>query len=191
MKKTVAKAEIKDNMTYYEELYKTKVRGQLKDQLKLENIHEVPMFDKVVLNMGVSEAVTDNKVLNSVQDELSKIAGQRAVITKAKKSIAGFKIREGMKLGCKVTLRRKHMWEFLERLINIALPRVRDFRGLSNRSFDKEGNYSFGLKEHIVFPEINYDTISKMRGMDITVCIKSNGKEHSLALLKAFDFPIR
>lgn len=178
-------------MTYFEDLYKNKVRAILKEELKLENIHEVPEFDKVVLNMGVGEAVTDNKILNSVQDELSKIAGQRAVITKAKQSIAGFKIREGMKLGCKVTLRKKRMYEFLERLINIALPRVRDFRGLSNRSFDPKGNYSFGLKEHIVFPEINYDSISKIRGMDITVCIKSNGKEHSLALLKAFNFPIR
>lgn len=187
----IAKAEKQDHMTYYEALYKTKVRDQLKEQLQLNNLHEVPVFEKVVLNMGVSEAVTDNKVLNNVQDELSKIAGQRAVITKAKKSIAGFKIREGMKLGCKVTLRRKAMWEFLERLINIALPRVRDFRGLSNRSFDREGNYSFGLKEHIVFPEISYDSISKIRGMDITVCIKSKGKEHSLALLKLFDFPIK
>lgn len=178
-------------MTYYEELYKTKVRTMLKEQLKLDNVHEVPEFNKIVLNMGVSEAVTDNKILNSVQDELSKIAGQKAVITKAKKSIAGFKIREGMKLGCKVTLRKKKMYEFLERLINIALPRVRDFRGLSERSFDKEGNYSFGLKEHIVFPEINYDSISKIRGMDITICINSKGREHSLSLLKAFNFPIR
>ena len=191
MTKATVKKATQGNMTHYEELYKNKVRSMLKDQLKLDNVHEVPEFQKIVLNMGVSEAVTDNKVLNNVQEELSKIAGQKAVITKAKKSIAGFKIREGMKLGCKVTLRRKHMWEFIERLIYTALPRVRDFRGLSNRSFDREGNYSFGLKEHIVFPEINYDSISKIRGMDITVCIKSKGKEHSLALLKAFDFPIR
>jgi len=182
---------MKKDMTYYEEFYKTKVMPSLKEQLNLKNIHEVPKFEKVVINMGVGDAVTDNKVLTSVQNELSQIAGQRAVITKARQSIAGFKIREGMKLGCKVTLRKKHMYEFLERLINIALPRVRDFRGLKNRSFDKQGNYSFGLKEHIVFPEINYDTISKIRGMDITVCMKSKAKEHSLALLKAFNFPIK
>ncbi|USO02804.1 MAG: 50S ribosomal protein L5 [Alphaproteobacteria bacterium] len=178
-------------MTHYETLYKSEIAPALRKDLKLENVHEIPKLEKIVLNMGVSEAVTDNKVLNSVQTELSKIAGQRAVITKAKNSIAGFKIREGMKLGCKVTLRRKHMYEFLERLVNIALPRVRDFRGLKNRSFDKQGNYSFGLKEHIVFPEVDYDTISKIRGMDITICMKSKAKEHSLALLKAFNFPIK
>lgn len=180
----------KNRLTFYEELYKTNIQGALKEQLKLENIFEVPKFEKVVINMGVGDAVSDNKILSQVQSELSLIAGQKSVITRARKSIAGFKLRQGMKIGCKVTLRKKSMYEFLERLINIALPRVRDFRGLSPRSFDKSWNYSLGLKEHIVFPEVNYDTIAKIRGMDITVCIKSKSKEHSLALLKAFNFPI-
>lgn len=176
--------------SHYQNMYRDTVHAHLMKELGLKNVHEVPKIKKIVLNMGVVEAVTDNKILNSVQEELSLIAGQKAVQTRAKKSIAGFKIRQGMKLGVKVTLRKRRMYEFLERLVNIALPRVRDFRGLSPRSFDPQGNYSFGIKEHIVFPEINYDAISKIRGLDVTICIESGSKEHSLALLKAFYMPI-
>jgi large subunit ribosomal protein L5 len=198
-KKTVAKkpaaapkkvANKVEGLSHYQNMYRDTLHAQLMKELGLANVHQVPKIKKIVLNMGVVEAVTDNKILNSVQEELSLIAGQKAVQTRAKKSIAGFKIREGMKLGVKVTLRKRRMYEFLERLVNIALPRVRDFRGLSPRSFDPQGNYSFGIKEHIVFPEINYDTISKIRGMDITICMESGSKEHSLALLKAFHMPI-
>lgn len=188
----MAKAQKQQNqqLSHYQSLYREKIHGQLMKDLGLKNVHEVPKLKKIVLNMGVVEAVSDNKVLNAVQEELSRIAGQRAVQTRAKKSIAGFKIRQGMKLGVKVTLRKRRMYEFLERLVNIALPRVRDFRGLSARSFDPQGNYSFGIKEHIVFPEINYDAISKIRGMDITICMESGSKDHSLALLRAFNMPI-
>jgi len=181
----------KRELTHYEDLYKTKIRESLKKSLGIENVNEIPKLEKIVINMGVTDAVTDNKVLTGVAQELAMLAGQRPVITTARQSIAGFKIREGMKLGCKVTLRRKKMYEFLERLINIALPRVRDFRGQSDKSFDPKGNYSFGLKEHIVFPEIKYDGLTKVRGMDITICIRSKGADHSRALLKEFNFPFR
>jgi len=178
-------------LSHYQSLYRDKLHDQLMKDLACKNPHEVPKLKKIVLNMGVTEAVSDNKILNQVQDELSLIAGQRAVQTRVKKSIAGFKIREGMKIGVKVTLRKRRMYEFLERLVNIALPRVRDFRGLNPRSFDAQGNYSFGIKEHIVFPEINYDAISKIRGLDVTFCLESKSKEHSLALLRAFNLPIK
>lgn len=190
VKKPAAATTKVEGLSHYQNMYRDTVHAYLMKELGLKNVHEVPKIKKIVLNMGVVEAVTDNKILNSVQEELSLIAGQKAVQTRAKKSIAGFKIRQGMKLGVKVTLRKRRMYEFLERLVNIALPRVRDFRGLSARSFDPQGNYSFGIKEHIVFPEINYDAISKIRGLDVTICIESGSKEHSLALLKAFYMPI-
>jgi large subunit ribosomal protein L5 len=189
-KKPASSSKKVEGLSHYQNMYRDTLHAQLMKELGLQNVHEVPKLKKIVLNMGVVEAVTDNKILNSVQEELSLIAGQKAVQTRAKKSIAGFKIRQGMKLGVKVTLRKRRMYEFLERLVNIALPRVRDFRGLSSRSFDPQGNYSFGIKEHIVFPEINYDAISKIRGLDITICMESGSKEHSLALLKAFHMPI-
>lgn len=181
-----------NNRSFYQGKYIAEIRPKLQKELDLTNIHEVPIIKKVVLNMGCGkEAVTDNKKINIFKEELTAIAGQCAVITYAKKSIAGFKIREGMKLGVKVTLRGKRMYEFLERLTNIAMPRIRDFRGLSNRSFDQRGNYSFGIKEQIIFPEINYDKIDTIRGLDVTVCIQSKCASHSLKLLKELNFPIK
>ncbi len=151
----------------------------------------MPRLDKIVINMGVGEAVQDTKKVDVAAQELAMITGQKPVITRAKKSIATFKVREGMKIGCKVTLRRKRMYEFLDRLITIALPRVRDFRGVSPKSFDGRGNYALGLKEQIVFPEIDYDRVDQVRGMDIVICTTAKTNEEALALLKGFNMPVR
>ncbi len=172
-------------------LYREEVRQQLKEQLGLHNVMQVPRFEKIVLNMGVGEAVTQAKLLDGAVADLTTIAGQRPVITRAKKSIANFKIREGNPIGVKVTLRGVRMWEFLDRLINLAIPRIRDFRGLSPRSFDGSGNYSFGVTEQLIFPEVDYDSIDAIRGMDITIVTTATTDEDGRALLQAFSFPFR
>ena len=174
-----------------EKLYLEKYRSSLKDQFKYKNDLMIPKIDKVVLNMGIGEAVADTKKVKSAHNDLMLIAGQLPVFTKAKKSIAGFKVREGMQLGAKVTLRRSRMYEFIDRLITVALPRVRDFRGISSKSFDGNGNYAMGIKEHIVFPEINYDKVDVIRGMDIIICTTANSDEEAKVLLEGFNFPFR
>ena len=171
--------------------YQEQIRQKLQDQFNYSNPMMIPKLDKVVINMGVGEAVADSKKIKSALVELEKIAGQKPVATKARKSIAGFKLREGMLIGCKVTLRRDRMYEFLDRLTNIALPRVKDFRGLNGKSFDGRGNYAMGLKEHIVFPEINYDEVDDIRGMDIIVCTTAATNEEAKALLAECGFPFR
>ena len=171
--------------------YMTRIRPAMKEEFSYRNDMQIPRLDKIVLNMGVGEAVKDTKKVKQAAEELSQIAGQKAVITKAKKSIAGFRVREEMPLGCKVTLRGDRMYEFLDRLINIALPRVRDFRGLNPKSFDGRGNFAMGIKEHIVFPEINYDKVDQMWGMDIIVCTTATNDDEARALLKEFNFPFR
>jgi large subunit ribosomal protein L5 len=171
--------------------YREEIRGKLQEQFKYSNPMKVPKLDKVVINMGVGEAVADSKKIKSALAELELIAGQKPVATKARKSIAGFKLREGMLVGAKVTLRRERMYEFLDRLTNIALPRVKDFRGLNGKSFDGMGNYAMGLKEHIVFPEINYDQVEDVRGMDIIVCTTAETNEEAKALLAECGFPFR
>ena len=172
-------------------LYKDNIRAMLKEEFGYKNDMQIPKLDKIVLNMGIGEAVKDTKKVKQGAEELSLIAGQKAVITKAKKSIAGFRVREEMPLGAKVTLRGDRMYEFLDRLINIALPRVRDFRGVKGTAFDGRGNYAMGLKEHIVFPEIDYDKSGETWGMDITVCTTATNDEQARALLTAFNFPFR
>ncbi len=171
------------------EHYKKVVREQLTKEFNYKNAFEVPKLDKIVINMGVGEATADSKKINIAVAEFTAIAGQKPVITKARKSIAVFKLREGMAIGCKVTLRRQQMYEFLDRLVNIALPRVRDFRGVSGKSFDGRGNYTLGLKEQLVFPEIDYDKIDKVRGMDIVICTTAKTDAEAKALLKGFDMP--
>ena len=169
--------------------YKDRIQAQLKSELKLANVMSVPRLEKIVINMGVGEAVQDSKYIAKAVDELTCISGQKPCVTKAKLSIAGFKVREGMNLGVKVTLRKGRMFEFLDRLVNIALPRIKDFHGLSSRSFDGNGNFTFGIKEQIIFPEIDYDKIDKVRGMDITIVTSARQNDHALALLKAFNLP--
>ena len=171
--------------------YVDDIRPALMEQFALESPMAVPRLSKVTLNMGVGEAVGDRKVMDSAMDDLTLIAGQRPVVTRARKSEAGFKIREGFPIGCKVTLRRVRMYEFIERLIGIAIPRMRDFRGLNPRSFDGRGNFSMGIAEQINFPEIDYDKIDKIRGLDITITTTAVNDEQGLALLKAFNFPFR
>jgi len=173
------------------EKYESEIRGQLKVKFNLKNIFEVPKLLKIVVNMGVGEAVSDSKIINKAIEDLSLITGQKPVITKAKKSIAGFKLRKGLNIGCKVTLRKKRMFEFLDRLIFIALPRVRDFKGLSKKSFDGNGNYSIGIKEQIIFPEIDYDKVDKIRGMDITITTTTTNQDHAYELLKSFNLPFK
>lgn len=172
--------------TYNEEIVK-----KLQKEFDYKSVMEVPRITKVTLNMGVGDAVDDKKVINFALDDMTKIAGQKPVTTLSRKSIAGFKIRENYPIGCKVTLRRKKMYEFLQRLISIAIPRIRDFRGFNTRSFDGRGNYSMGVKEQIVFPEIQYDKIDKIRGMDITITTTAKTDAEAKALLKAFGFPLR
>lgn len=172
-------------------LYREEIRGQLKERLELDNVMQVPRFEKIVVNMGVGEAVAQAKLLDGAVSDLTTIAGQRPVITRAKKSVANFKIREGNPIGAKVTLRGPRMWEFLDRLINLAIPRIRDFRGLSPRSFDGNGNYSFGVTEQLIFPEVDYDSIDAIRGMDITIVTTARTDEEGRALLEAFSFPFR
>ena len=177
--------------TRFQEQYETAVKPALMTEFKYKNVMQVPQLDKVVLNMGIGEAVADSKKVQSAAADLALIAGQKPVITKARKSIATFKLREGMPVGVKVTLRKDRMYEFLDRLVNIALPRVRDFRGLNEKSFDGRGNYSMGLKEHIVFPEIDYDKVEDVLGMDIIICTTASNDDEARALLKGLNFPFR
>ena len=172
-----------------QKLYNDKGITDLIDAFSYQNRLEVPKINKVVLNMGIGENVSDSKKINSAVDALELISGQKPVKTIAKKAIAGFKLREGLPVGVKVTLRKKIMYEFIDRLINIALPRVRDFRGLNNKSFDGNGNYAFGIKEHIIFPEINYESVTDIWGMDVIISTSANTDEETLALLKGFNFP--
>ncbi len=181
-----------DQATYTPRLkavYATTIRAAMKEEFAYKNDMQIPKLDKIVLNMGVGEAVKDTKKVKNAAEELSAIAGQKAVITHAKKSIAGFRVRELMPLGCKVTLRGDRMYEFLDRLINVALPRVRDFRGVKGTSFDGRGNYAMGLKEHIVFPEINFDKVDEVLGMDIIICTNAKNDVEAKALLKHFNMP--
>jgi large subunit ribosomal protein L5 len=178
-------------MARLQEFYRDKVVPQLTKQFGYKNPMRVPRITKITLNMGVGEATADKKVIENAVADMTKIAGQKPVVTKARKSIATFKIREDYPVGCKVTLRREQMYEFLDRLINISLPRVRDFRGVSGRSFDGRGNYSMGVKEQIIFPEIEYDKIDALRGMDITITTTAKSDEEAKALLQAFNFPFR
>ena len=178
-------------MANLKELYNTELRSKLKEELKLDNVMEVPRITKITLNMGVGEALGDKKILENAVSNMQQISGQKPVVTKARKSIAGFKVREGWPIGCKVTLRSDRMYEFLERLVSIAIPRIRDFRGISPKSFDGRGNFAMGVSEQIIFPEIDYDKIDKLRGMDITITTTARTNEHGLALLKAFNFPFK
>jgi len=173
------------------DFYRESVIEQLTEQFGYKSVMEVPRLTKITLNMGVGEALTDKKVLENAVSDMEKISGQKVVVTKAKKSIAGFKLREGWPVGCKVTLRSERMYDFLDRLITISIPRTRDFRGLNPKSFDNQGNYSMGVKEQIIFPEIEYDKIDKLRGMDITITTTAKTAEESHALLSAFKFPFR
>ena len=178
-------------MSNLREIYNKELRETLKEELVLNNIMAVPKLTKVVINMGVGEAANDKKHLDSALENLTVISGQKPIITKARQSVASFKIREGWPLGCKVTLRGNKMYDFIERLIKIAIPRERDFRGLNPKSFDQQGNYSFGIKEQIIFPEINYDNIDNIRGMDVCINTSAKSQEHAKALLKALDFPFK
>lgn len=178
-------------MARLQEFYEQTVASQLREELKLNNVMQIPRITKITLNMGVGEAVSNKKVLESATGDLTRISGQKPVVTKARKSVANFKIREGWPIGCKVTLRRDRMYEFLDRLISVAIPRMRDFRGLSPKSFDGRGNYSMGLREQIVFPEIDYDKVDAIRGLDVTITTSATNDEHARALLKAFNFPLR
>ncbi len=171
------------------EEYKSQISSSLMSKLNLKNKHQVPKINKIILNMGIGEGKDDSKLIDKAQDDLTMISGQKAIKTKAKKAIAGFKIRAGMPLGAMVTLRNRIMYEFLDRLINIAIPRIRDFRGLNPRSFDGNGNYSFGIKEQIIFPEINFDKIDKVRGLNITICTSAKNNNDALELLKSFNMP--
>ena len=170
--------------------YDNEIVAKLMNKLSVKNKHQVPKIDKIILNMGLGEDASDGKKLKSCVDDMGLIAGQKPVITKFKKSISNFKTRKGSNAGVKVTLRSHRMYEFIDRLINIALPRIKDFRGLEPKGIDKSGNYSFGIKEHIVFPEVNFDKVDKIRGLDITVVTTSNTKEGTLELLKLFNFPL-
>ncbi len=171
--------------------YREEIVPQLKEQFGYSSVMQVPRIDKITLNMGLGDAVSDKKIIDAAMNDLALITGQKPVVTLARKSIAGFKIRDGWPIGCKVTLRRAQMYEFLERLINIAIPRQRDFRGLSSKSFDGRGNYSMGLVEQIVFPEIDYDKVDKLRGMDINISTSARSDDEGRALLTAFKFPFR
>tara|TARA_Y100001970_G_scaffold269434_1_gene361935 strand:- start:8381 stop:8938 length:558 start_codon:yes stop_codon:yes gene_type:complete len=172
------------------ELFIKEIQPNLKEQFGYKNVYMVPKIEKIILNMGLGLDGNDSKIIKSCEDDLSKITGQRPVKTKFKKSISNFKTRKSTNAGLKVTLRKNKMYEFIDRLVNIALPRIKDFRGLSTESFDKFGNYTFGIKEHIIFPEVNFDKVEKIRGLDITIVIKSRKKEDSLELLKKLNFPL-
>ncbi len=178
-------------MARLETVYKEKIRSALIEQFGYKSVMQAPKITKITLNMGVGGAVADKKVLQSAVSDMEKISGQKAIVTLARKSIAGFKIRDDMPIGCKVTLRGARMYEFLDRLINISIPRIRDFRGMSPKSFDGRGNYSMGVKEQIIFPEIDYDKIDTIRGMDITITTTAKTNEEGLALLKLFEFPFK
>ena len=189
--KTAHAAERKDYVARLRVHYDKVVRDQMRDKFGYKNPMQVPAITKIVLNMGIGEGVADRKKVDNAASDLSLIAGQKAVITKSRKSIATYKLRDGQAIGCKVTLRKKRMYDFLDRLVNIALPRVRDFRGLNPKSFDGRGNYSLGIKEHIVFPEIDFDKVTDSWGMDITVCTSAQTDDEARALLTAFNFPFR
>jgi large subunit ribosomal protein L5 len=178
-------------MTRLEKHYKDVVVPKLMERFGYANVMQVPRLTKITLNMGVGEAVGNKKVLENAVDDMAKISGQKPVTTKARVSVASFKIREGWPIGCKVTLRRAHMFEFLDRLVSVALPRVRDFRGVSGRAFDGRGNYNMGIKEQIIFPEIDFDAVDAMRGMDIAITTTAKTNEEAKALLQAFNFPFR
>jgi large subunit ribosomal protein L5 len=178
-------------MATLKEKYKSEIAPQLKEELGLENVMEVPRITKITLNMGVGEALGDKKVLENAVADMERIAGQKAVVTKARRSIAGFKVREGWPIGCKVTLRSDRMYEFLERLISIAIPRIRDFRGISPKSFDGRGNFAMGVTEQIIFPEIDYDQVDALRGMDITITTSARTDDEGRALMRAFNFPLK
>lgn len=171
--------------------YNEEIKAQLKEELKLDNVMQIPKITKITINMGVGEAVGDKKVLENAMADLEKIAGQKPVVTLARKSIAGFKIREGWPIGCKVTLRQDRMYEFLDRLVAIAIPRIRDFRGISPKQFDGRGNFSMGVSEQIIFPEIDYDKVDKLRGLDICISTTARNNDEGRALLKAFNFPFK
>jgi large subunit ribosomal protein L5 len=178
-------------MTRLQQLYRESIVPRLTQELGLKNPMEVPRITKITINMGVGEAVADRKVMDAALADLTKITGQKPLLCKSKKSIAAFKLREGLAIGCKVTLRGARMYEFLDRLISIAMPRIRDFRGVSPRSFDGRGNYSLGVKEQIIFPEIQYDQVDQVRGMDITITTSARDNKEGRALLEAFSFPFR
>ena len=178
-------------MARLQQVYKEKVVPELLKEFAYKNVMQVPRIRKITLNMGVGEAVADKKQIENAVRDMMAISGQKPVVTKARKSIAGFKIRDGWPIGCKVTLRGEHMWEFLDRLIAISIPRIRDFRGMNGKSFDGRGNYSMGVREQIMFPEIDYDKVDAIRGLDITITTSAETDEEGKALLKAFNFPFR
>jgi large subunit ribosomal protein L5 len=178
-------------MTNYETLYNNVIKKSLVEKFGYKNPHEVPKLTKIVLNMGVGDAVADKKKVTSAMEELAAISGQQPVMTKARKSIATFKLREGMPIGCKVTLRSARMYEFLERLINMALPRIRDFHGITGKNFDGKGNFAFGIKEQIIFPEINYEKVDEVRGLDIVICTTAKTDEEAKFLLTSFNLPYK
>ena len=178
-------------MARLHEQYENELKSKIQEKLGLKNVMEIPRITKITLNMGVGEAVADKKVLTNAVGDMEKIAGQKAIKTLARKSVAGFKIRDGYPIGCKVTLRRERMYEFLDRLVNIAIPRIRDFRGLNPKSFDKQGTYSMGASEQIIFPEINYDEIDTIRGLDVIITTTARNADEGRALLEAFNFPFK
>ena len=178
-------------MARLQEKFQNELIGKIQKKLGMKNTMEVPRITKITLNMGVGEAVADKKVMEHARADMEKISGQRPLTTVARKSVAGFKIRDGYPIGCKVTLRRDRMYEFLDRLVSVAIPRIRDFRGLSLKSFDRQGNYSMGVQEQIIFPEIDYDQVDALRGMDITITTTATNVEQGKALLEAFNFPFK
>ncbi|WP_462156691.1 50S ribosomal protein L5 [Pseudoalteromonas sp. GB56] len=178
-------------MAKLHEVYKDKVVAELQEKFGYSSVMQVPQIEKITLNMGVGEALADKKILENAVADLEAISGQKPLITKARKSVAGFKIREGYPIGCKVTLRGERMWDFFERLVSIAIPRIRDFRGVSAKSFDGRGNYSMGVREQIIFPEIDYDKVDRVRGMDITITTSAKTNDEGRALLEAFNFPFK
>jgi len=178
-------------MARLQDLYRDEVAKKLQEQFGYKNVMEVPRITKITINMGVGEAIGDRKVMDSAMSDMEKIAGQKPIVRNARKSVAGFKVREGWPIGCKVTLRRERMYEFLDRLINIAIPRIRDFRGLNGKAFDGQGNYNMGVREQIIFPEVDYDKIDALRGMDINITTTAKTDEEGRALLAAFNFPFK
>ena len=178
-------------MAKLHEVYKDKVVAELQEKFGFSSVMQVPQIEKITLNVGVGEALADKKILDNAVADLEAISGQKPLITKARKSVAGFKVREGYPIGCKVTLRGERMWDFFERLVSIAIPRIRDFRGVSAKSFDGRGNYSMGVREQIIFPEIDYDKVDRVRGMDITITTSAKTDDEGRALLEAFNFPFK
>lgn len=175
----------------YQDVYEKEISPALKEKYGYKNVHQIPRLEKIVLNMGVGEATQDRKVIENAANDMALIAGQKPVVTKARQSNASFKIRDGQAIGCKVTLRGAQMYEFLDRLVTIAMPRIRDFRGINGKSFDGRGNYAMGIKEHIIFPEIDYDKVDKIRGMDIIICTSAANDEEAKELLKGFKLPFK